>query len=179
MGKEDSVKLKISRELFVGMACFVGGMALFTYKPSEVQAKKVYYTNPKALRAHTWYGHTNAYSGKWLYERIHFSKHTVYFANKIHKDDKWKVSHIPAKRYVISKSHGWYFFGAKASDDITTVQINRRKLGGSNRLVLSVFDQSNDKGGYQEQAPYKVWDYTTSLGTAKGWYHKINTVPSM
>lgn len=132
-----------------------------------------------SLRSHKyWYGYSNSYTGQWGYERIHFAKHSVYFAEKKYKGSRWKKSHIQANHYFItkSKSHGWYSFGTRETDDINIVKIDHRYLGNSKHIVLSVFDPSNDNGGYKVHAPYKVWDYTTQLKWAKGWYHKIGSV---
>lgn len=141
---------------------------------------KARYTNPQSLRSHKyWYGYSNSYTGKWGYERIHFAKHSVYFAEKTYKSGHWKKSHITEKAYFIQrlKSHGWYSFGTRASDDVNLVKINHRYLGHSKHVVLSVFDPSNDNGGYKTHAPFRVWDYTTRLKWAKGWYYKINKAP--
>lgn len=156
------------------------GFVLIASKSVQASNYKTHYTNPLSLRSHKyWYGYSNSYTGKWGYERIHFAKHSVYFAEKTYKNNRWKKSHIQAKHYFIQKlkSHGWYTFGPQATEDVTIVKIDHRYLGNTKHVVLSIFDISNDNGGYQEHAPYKVWDYTTHLKWAKGWYHEINKAP--
>ncbi|MFK8798363.1 hypothetical protein ABMS01_12020 [Lentilactobacillus parabuchneri] len=154
----------------------------FGWQQSTVQASDGYkarYTNPRSLRSHKyWYGYSNSYTGKWGYERIHFAKHSVYWAEKNYKSEGWTKSHIPAKRYFIKKAHnGWYSFGTRETDDVNYAKVDHRYLGNSKHVVLSIFDIYNDRGGYQVHAPYKVWDYTTHLKWAKGWYYKVHKTP--
>lgn len=166
------------------MKRFIGSLVLMgvtigvisSQSTQKISAKTKYYTNPSSLRRHNWYGHTNMYTGKWQYNRIHFAKHSVYWATKTSKSGKWHNYHTAAKFYYIKKHGNWYEFGTRESDDVSIIQKpNYRYIDGHKKLVIGLFDPSNDRGGYQTHAPYTVWDFTTKLTDAQNWYHTTNS----
>lgn len=163
--------------VYATLAVSVALTGLIAITPTTTaNAKTKYYTNSKTLRHHKyWYSYQNAYTGKWSYQRLHFTKHSAYFASKTKRHGKWHHSHIAAKHYFVRKSHGWYTFGTRNSDDVYQVKPSWRNLNGHKHWTLGEFDPSNDAGGYG-QAPFNVWIYTTYLNN-QGWYYTINNHP--
>jgi hypothetical protein len=144
---------------------------------TTASAKTKLYTNSKTLRNHKyWYSYQNAYSGKWRYQRLHFTKHSVFIASKTKRHAKWQQRHITAKHYYFRKHGSWFTFGTNGSDDVYHVKAGWANLNGHRHWTLGEFDSSNDHGGYG-QAPYNVWTYTTYMNN-KGWHSTINHRPN-
>ena len=144
---------------------------------TTANAKIKYYTNPYTLRHHKyWYSYSQDYTGHWGYYRLHFTKHSVQFASKKHRNGTWHHSRIPAKAYFINKRKGWYTFGTRQSCDTYSVKPSWSYLDHHKHWTLGEFDPSNNNGGYQLHAPYTVWIYTTHM-TNDAWYYTINHYP--
>lgn len=141
-------------------------------------AKTKYYTNPYTLRHHKyWYSYQQDYNGNWNYSRLHFAKHSVFFATKTNRKGNWHHSHIRAKYYFVRKHNGWYTFGTRNSDDVYHVKPSWRYMNNHKHWTLGEFNPSNNDGGYQINPPYTVWSYTTFM-TKDGWYYTLNHLPN-
>ncbi|KRK95937.1 hypothetical protein FD25_GL002398 [Levilactobacillus acidifarinae DSM 19394] len=146
---------------------------------TTVQAK-TYRTNPWTLRHHRyWYSYQQDVNGHWHYSRLHFTKKTVYFADKTKRTGKWHHSHISPQHYFVTKHNGWYNFGYKGTDIINTyvMRAEWKNLDGHRHWTLGSVDFSNNRGGLQVDPPFTTWIYTTYLNS-EGWYYDLTHEPN-
>jgi len=160
--------------------CLFAGVLLtgliLTAGPTTASAKTHYYTNPRVFRQKTYWYSRQESNGHYTYQRLHFTKHSVYFAHKSSLAGNWRHSHIAAKHYIIQKRHSWYVLGYRNSDATLYIKPTWRTMNHKKQWTLSNFDVSNGHGGYQTQAPYTVWIYSSYL-THNAWYYTTNRGP--